>query len=270
MLTQLKVHNAKHQDKPYKLADGHGLHLFVSPSAKLWRFKYRFLSKEKLLSIGPYPEVSLAEARLKRDDARALLRQGTDPAAQKKVKPTQGQRGLEATVRAGDGLPSQTMTSQHFRDVFHPAFFQLSDEDVPRWNIASIWVCARTSIETSTNSGIQPSAYPGIQSTTDACVQTASNATVQSSTNAGVKTPADPRVHPAANTGVHATTDTGVGTATYARIQAATHTCVASPTYSCVLIARPSICHEHLLCDSQVSGYSTTTLHGCSKHLGVF
>ena len=97
MLTQLKIQNAKHQDKPYKLADGHGLHLYVSPTAKLWRFKYRFLGKEKLLSIGPYPEVSLADARIKRDEARALLRQGTDPAAQKKVEKTAAKTADENT-----------------------------------------------------------------------------------------------------------------------------------------------------------------------------
>src|ERR1700712_5408891 len=97
MLTQLKVQNAKHQGKPYKLADGLGLHLFVSPTAKLWRFKYRFLSKEKLLSIGPYPDVSLAEARLKRDEARAQLRQGIDPAAQKKVERTAAKTADENT-----------------------------------------------------------------------------------------------------------------------------------------------------------------------------
>lgn len=67
-------------DKPYTLADEKGLYLQVTPSGgKLWRMKYRFAGKEKLLALGKYPEISLAEARDRRDDARKLLAAGTDP-----------------------------------------------------------------------------------------------------------------------------------------------------------------------------------------------
>jgi integrase len=85
MLTDLKISSAKHGEKAYKLADGLGLHLFVSPTAKLWRFRYSFAGKEKLLSLGIYPDVSLAKAREKRDDARKLLADGKDPAVQKQL-----------------------------------------------------------------------------------------------------------------------------------------------------------------------------------------
>jgi integrase len=81
-LTQLQVRNAKAKDKPYKLADGGGLYLEVMPSGgKLWRMKFRQSDgKENRLSFGAFPEVSLMDARAKRDEARQLLATGTDPA----------------------------------------------------------------------------------------------------------------------------------------------------------------------------------------------
>lgn len=73
-LTDTALRNAKPKDKPYKLYDEGGLFIQVTPSGgKWWRFKYRFDSKEKLLSFGTYPDVPLIAARRRRDDARALL-----------------------------------------------------------------------------------------------------------------------------------------------------------------------------------------------------
>ncbi|WP_439412482.1 tyrosine-type recombinase/integrase [Enterobacter ludwigii] len=86
-LTDIVVRNAKPQDKPYKLTDSNGLFLFISPAgSKLWRFRYRFENKEQTLSIGPYPEITLSGARLKRDDARKLLANGINPTQQKRDK----------------------------------------------------------------------------------------------------------------------------------------------------------------------------------------
>ena len=83
------VSNAKVKDKDYKLSDGGGLFLLVTPSGgKLWRLKYRFENKEKLLALGQYPAVSLADARDKREDAKKLLANGTDPGEVKKLKNT--------------------------------------------------------------------------------------------------------------------------------------------------------------------------------------
>ncbi|RDE06531.1 tyrosine-type recombinase/integrase [Sphingomonas aracearum] len=83
-LTAAEVRNAKPGDQPYKLADGGGLYLFVARSgARSWRLKYRFGGKEKLLTFGLYPEVSLAEARDRRDEARTVLRQDKDPAIER-------------------------------------------------------------------------------------------------------------------------------------------------------------------------------------------
>lgn len=91
-------------DKPYTLADEKGLYLQVTPSGgKLWRMKYRFSGKEKLLAFGKYPEVSLAEARDRRDEARKLLAAGTDPGehrqAVKLAKAAEGCNTFEAVAR---------------------------------------------------------------------------------------------------------------------------------------------------------------------------
>ena len=85
-LTALAITKARPREKAYKLSDGGGLFLFVKPNgSKLWQQKYRFLGKEGLLSHGQYPDVSLAQARQKRDDARTALAEGRDPAVQKRL-----------------------------------------------------------------------------------------------------------------------------------------------------------------------------------------
>ena len=86
-LTASKVKSAKPSAKAYKLADGAGMYLLVHPSgAKYWRLKYRIAGKEKLLALGVYPEVSLAEARIRRDNARLLIRDGRDPGVAKQLQ----------------------------------------------------------------------------------------------------------------------------------------------------------------------------------------
>jgi hypothetical protein len=84
MLTDKAVKNAKQRQKAYKLFDGAGLYLEITPSGgKLWRLKYYYLGKEKRISLGPYPLVTLAEAREKRDEAKKLLLKSLDPSAAK-------------------------------------------------------------------------------------------------------------------------------------------------------------------------------------------
>jgi integrase len=83
-LTDTAVRNAKAKPKPYKLGDAGGLFLLVQPSGgKLWRFKYRTEGREKKLAIGTYPEISLADARRRRDEARELVATGLDPSREK-------------------------------------------------------------------------------------------------------------------------------------------------------------------------------------------
>jgi integrase len=84
-LSDAKVRNAKPQDKPYKITDGEGMFLLVHPSgSKYWRLKYHFAGREKLLALGVYPDVSLADAREKRAQARKALAAGNDPGEVKK------------------------------------------------------------------------------------------------------------------------------------------------------------------------------------------
>lgn len=83
-LTELEVKNAKPKATAYKLTDGDGMFLLVASSGgKHWRLKYRFLGKEKLLSMGSYPEVSLQQARERRFEARKLVANGIDPSEEK-------------------------------------------------------------------------------------------------------------------------------------------------------------------------------------------
>ncbi|MBV8603909.1 MAG: site-specific integrase [Pelomonas sp.] len=90
-LTDAAVRNAKPSEKPKKLADGGGLYLEVRPEGgKWWRWRYRFAGREKLLSVGVYPDIGLGDARAKRDELRKLLASGVDPSvARKSAKLTQ-------------------------------------------------------------------------------------------------------------------------------------------------------------------------------------
>lgn len=83
-LTDIAIRNAKPKAKPYKLADALGLFLLVQPSGgRLWRLKYRIEGREKKLGFGTYPDVSLSDARKRREEARALIAAGKDPSREK-------------------------------------------------------------------------------------------------------------------------------------------------------------------------------------------
>lgn len=86
-LTDIKVRTAKPTDKQYKLTDGSGIHLLVHPNgSKYWRLQYRFGGKQKMLALGVYPDVSLADARARRDEARKLLANSIDPGDKKEKR----------------------------------------------------------------------------------------------------------------------------------------------------------------------------------------
>ena len=90
-LSDIQVSKAKPKDSDYKLNDGFGLYLLVTPTGgKLWRFKYRFANKPKLLSFGSYPEISIAAARRKREEARSLIANGVDPGEVRKAQKAAG------------------------------------------------------------------------------------------------------------------------------------------------------------------------------------
>src|SRR5215469_6036684 len=101
MLTLPRIKNAKPEKTTYKIADGFGLTLLVQPEGgKFWRFRYRFAGKEQMLSLGQWPQVSLAEARQMRDEARARLRAGENPGAVRKQAKAQAKVAAANTFRA--------------------------------------------------------------------------------------------------------------------------------------------------------------------------
>ncbi len=98
VLSDARIRSLKPRETPYKKADFDGLYLLVKPNgSKLWRFKYRWLQKEKLLALGKYPEVTLADARRKRDDARSLIAKGADPSSVRKDKKARDEAENNAT-----------------------------------------------------------------------------------------------------------------------------------------------------------------------------
>ncbi len=100
MLTDLKVRQAKATGKTYKLTDGNGLYLEVMPmGAKHWRYKYRISKKENRFAIGNYPEVSLQDARIERDNARELVKKGIHPAHARQQKRAEKQTDNAVTFR---------------------------------------------------------------------------------------------------------------------------------------------------------------------------
>lgn len=116
-LTDAQARKAKAAEKDYKLADGGGLYLFVTTKGfKSWRMKYRFAGKEKRLVFGPYPEVTLVEARDRRDGARRLLRDDVDP-------------GVEATKRRAASAASAGTTFEKMAASWHEASLSKWSDD---------------------------------------------------------------------------------------------------------------------------------------------
>lgn len=100
-LNDRQIRNAKPQEKPYKLADGGGLYLYVTPKGtKSFRLKFRFDGKEQVLTIGKYPHVSLSEARAMAETAKTQIAQGINPAAQKQAEKQQAQAAALNTFAA--------------------------------------------------------------------------------------------------------------------------------------------------------------------------
>lgn len=86
-LSDTAIRAAKAGDRPKKMSDGGGLFLLLNPNgSRWWRLKYRFCGKEKQISLGTYPEVSLKDARERRDEARKKLAAGYDPGAARKAQ----------------------------------------------------------------------------------------------------------------------------------------------------------------------------------------
>lgn len=112
-LTDTEIKKLKPLSKPYKNADGDGLTLLVQPTgAKWWRFRYYHNGKERMLSFGIYPDISLAQARVRRDEAKKLLAEGIDPSLEKQRNKQQGAINAELTFEkvANDWLDIKART----------------------------------------------------------------------------------------------------------------------------------------------------------------
>ena len=112
MLNDTQIKHAKPKDRQYRLSDGNGLNILITPKGKkTWVYRYRFNGKENTATLGHYPSVSLLEARLKRAEARELLVQGIDPNAHYK------QQKISSSISIGSS----------FNDMFNQ-WFELNKE----------------------------------------------------------------------------------------------------------------------------------------------
>lgn len=132
-LTDTAVRNAKPSTKPYKLFDERGLFLMVTQAGgKLWRFRYSFGGKEKLLALGTYPEVALASARLKRDGARKMLSEGIDPSEHRKAAKAM-RAGLAANTFEVIGREWYAKTAAGLAESTKVKILQFLEGDVYPW-----------------------------------------------------------------------------------------------------------------------------------------
>lgn len=121
-LTDTQLRNAKPAEKDYTITDGQGLSILItSKGAKGWRFRYRHLGKPKLISFGTYPEVSLQQARARRDEARALVAKGKDPGEARKEAKAQAKlealNTFEAVGNEWHALHNKNKSERHQQRV---------------------------------------------------------------------------------------------------------------------------------------------------------
>jgi integrase len=113
VLSDTRVRAAKPREKAYKLYDERGLFLFVTPTGgRLWRLKYRVRDREKLISLGAYPDVGLKRAREKRDEARKLLADGVDPSAERQERRTALLETFEGVAEEWLELQSKSLAAE--------------------------------------------------------------------------------------------------------------------------------------------------------------
>jgi virulence-associated protein VagC len=131
-LTDTVIRKSKAGEKRYKLTDGRGLFLLVQPSGgKVWHYKYSFAGKEKLLALGPYPDVTLAMARERHQQARRLVQSGIDPMAQRKAEKRAATSGPQESFQAmAQGVKARVFMSGRSQHVTIPAAFRFTTGEV--------------------------------------------------------------------------------------------------------------------------------------------
>ena len=138
MLNDTRIRQAKPRERDYKLTDFDGLQLLVRPTgSKLWRFAYRFGGKQKQLALGAHPAVTLAEARERRDAARKLLANGTDPGLQRRLEKIAAAAGGNTFREVAEELLDKQaregraeMTLKKNRWLLEPAFETFGDRPI--------------------------------------------------------------------------------------------------------------------------------------------
>ncbi|MEM7705741.1 MAG: integrase arm-type DNA-binding domain-containing protein [Pseudomonadota bacterium] len=117
-LTVAEVKNAKAETKSKRLFDGRGLYLEVTPKGgKYWRFKYRFENREKRISLGTFPEITLAEARDRREEARRQVAHGIDPSAVRKAQASANKDSFEAIAAEWMIQKEKELSPGHLRTI---------------------------------------------------------------------------------------------------------------------------------------------------------
>ncbi len=151
-LSDAAIRKAKPARKPYKLSDSGGLFLLVQPTgSKWWRYKYRFEGKEKLLALGAYPDVGLADARERHGEARKLLAAGKDPShvkqEAKRLTAIKGENSFEAVAREWHLSRSPQWTARYagklLRNLEADAFPKLGGRPVGEITAAELLTIAR-------------------------------------------------------------------------------------------------------------------------------
>lgn len=150
-LKDSEIRAFKPAPQPFKRADGKGLYVEVFPNgSRLWRFKYRIAGKEKRLALGAYPEISLAEARKRRDAARAQVADGIDPSLERKRRKAAAQisaansfEGIAAEYLAKmqkEGRAEATLTKANWLlDLLRPAIGRMPISEVdPQMLLAAL------------------------------------------------------------------------------------------------------------------------------------
>ena len=113
-LSAVQVKNAAPNEKAYKLTDERGMYLLVQANgSKLWRLNYRFAGKFKTLALGIYPDVSLSDARDKRDDARKLIANGVDPSHTRQMEKAAVRMGADNSF---EEVAREWLDKQNFAD----------------------------------------------------------------------------------------------------------------------------------------------------------
>jgi integrase len=117
LLTDAAIRRLKPKDRPYKRADSEGLYMLVTATAKLWRFKYRRGGKERLLTLGSYPDVTLVAAREARDRAKGELAGGRDPGQEKRRRNPVTAHSFESIAREWHALQAPGWSEIHAAEV---------------------------------------------------------------------------------------------------------------------------------------------------------